>query len=701
MGIGFLVPAFLIGLAALAVPVFLHLLNKERKGVIAFPSLMFLERVQYREIRRQTIRHPLLLALRCLALALLAAAFARPFFDRDPALAADAGSARELVVLLDRSYSMGHGTRWARARDATRRELAGLGPADHASVVAFDDRATALGGPETPPEALGAALDTLAPADRSTRLGPALAAARELLAASARPRREVVIVSDLQRLAWDGREDGRLPADAAVRLVDLSDSAAANALVSGVELAREWQGDRQRVTVVARVVNRGGTALRSRPVSLELQGRTVETRTVDIPANGAATVRFAAAALPAGVTRAVVRLAPDALPKDDAYHFTLSRDQALRVLVVVSPDAPARRSLYLRRALALGDRPPFQADVRELPAVTADLLSGYDVVVLNDAPFPGGAAGRRLAERVRAGMGLVAVLGDRSDPRRWPADGAALLPADAGAVTDRSTDNGGRLGTVDRSHPVFTPFAGARSGDFSATRFLRYRPLALRDSADGLAQLDDGSVLLAERAAGRGTVLAWGTTLDDFWSDFALQPVYLPFVHGLVRRAAGYDPEPIARTVGQLVALQAGTDDSPPVATVVAPSGGRERRAAATPGADASRATTPGARAALELGEAGFYELLAENGTVTRVLAANADRAESELEAWDPTELAATLVSRDSLATAGATGAPTAAEREGRQRVWWLLLVAAFAVLLVETALGNRISRRPAVAAAG
>ena len=126
----------------------------------------------------------------------------------------------------------------------------------------------------------------------------------------------------------------------------------------------------------------------------------------------------------------------------------------------------------------------------------------------------------------------------------------------------------------------------------------------------------------------------------------------------------------------------------------------RERRAA-TPGAAASRATTPGARAALELGEAGVYELLAENGTVTRVLAANADRTESELEAWDPTELAATLVSRDSLATAGAAGAPTAAEREGRQRVWWLLLVAAFAVLLVETALGNRISRRPAVAAAG
>ncbi len=305
MGIGFLVPAFLVGLAALAVPVFLHLLNRERKGVIPFPSLMFLEHVQYREIRRQTIRHPLLLALRCLALVLLAAAFARPFFDRDPVLAADAGAARELVVLLDRSYSMGHGGRWARARDAVRQSFAGLGPEDHASVVAFDDRAVPLGGAEMEAAALSAALDTLSPGPRTTRLAPALAAAREILAASSRPRREVVIVSDLQRLAWDGRDEGRLPADADVRLVDLSDSASANALVSGVELSREWQGERQRVTVVARVVNRGAERLQGRAVSLELQGRVVETKNTDIPANGAAMVRFAAAALPAGVTRAV------------------------------------------------------------------------------------------------------------------------------------------------------------------------------------------------------------------------------------------------------------------------------------------------------------------------------------------------------------------------------------------------------------
>src|SRR5438552_3524537 len=102
----FLAPAFLAGLAAIAVPVLIHLIHRERKVVIEFPSLMFLERIPYKSVRRQKIRHLLLLILRCAALALLVAAFARPFFQKHRPPITGRG-ARELVVLLDRSSSMG------------------------------------------------------------------------------------------------------------------------------------------------------------------------------------------------------------------------------------------------------------------------------------------------------------------------------------------------------------------------------------------------------------------------------------------------------------------------------------------------------------------------------------------------------------------------------------------------------------------
>src|SRR6478609_4735740 len=98
----FLAPAFLGGLAAIAVPVIIHLIHRERKAVIEFPSLMFLERIPYRSVRRQKIRHLFLLILRCIAVALLVAAFARPFFEKQHTAIAGTG-AREVVVLLDNS----------------------------------------------------------------------------------------------------------------------------------------------------------------------------------------------------------------------------------------------------------------------------------------------------------------------------------------------------------------------------------------------------------------------------------------------------------------------------------------------------------------------------------------------------------------------------------------------------------------------
>jgi hypothetical protein len=78
--LAFLVPAFLAGLVALTIPVLVHLRHKERKDPVRFPSLMFLRRIPFREVRRQQIQHWPLFLLRALAVALLVLAFARPFF---------------------------------------------------------------------------------------------------------------------------------------------------------------------------------------------------------------------------------------------------------------------------------------------------------------------------------------------------------------------------------------------------------------------------------------------------------------------------------------------------------------------------------------------------------------------------------------------------------------------------------------------
>ena len=53
----FLTPAFFLGALALAIPVIIHLTNREKKEIVEFPSLMFLRRIPYR-VRHEQAAQP-------------------------------------------------------------------------------------------------------------------------------------------------------------------------------------------------------------------------------------------------------------------------------------------------------------------------------------------------------------------------------------------------------------------------------------------------------------------------------------------------------------------------------------------------------------------------------------------------------------------------------------------------------------------
>ncbi|HEX3375850.1 MAG TPA: BatA domain-containing protein, partial [Candidatus Acidoferrales bacterium] len=76
---GFLAPWFLAGMAALAVPFYVHLLRRHTTTPRLFSSLMFFEHRTQSSIKHRRLRYLLLLSLRALLFLLLALAFANPF----------------------------------------------------------------------------------------------------------------------------------------------------------------------------------------------------------------------------------------------------------------------------------------------------------------------------------------------------------------------------------------------------------------------------------------------------------------------------------------------------------------------------------------------------------------------------------------------------------------------------------------------
>src|SRR5688572_16406299 len=202
----FLAPLALIAIAALAIPVLLHLTQREKKQIVRFPSLMFVRRIPYQSVRRRKLHNLLLLALRLAALALIILAFARPLIrGNDPQQAAGTG-ARELVVLVDTSYSMGFADRWERARAAAHAAIDGISAGDRASLVFFASGAEIALRSTPERERLRAAVAAAKPSAGSTRYAPALKVAGSILSESTLPRREVVLISDFQRTGWRGEE---------------------------------------------------------------------------------------------------------------------------------------------------------------------------------------------------------------------------------------------------------------------------------------------------------------------------------------------------------------------------------------------------------------------------------------------------------------------------------------------------------------
>ncbi|MEM7353010.1 MAG: BatA and WFA domain-containing protein [Acidobacteriota bacterium] len=720
MGFSLLAPLFLAGLVALAAPIWIHLTARDRRDVQRFPSLKFLTRLPYRQMRRQRLRHPWLFALRALAVVLLVLAFCRPWVGRDGAAAADAG--KEVVFALDRSYSMAYGDTWQRALRALRERVQSLGPTDRAALVTFADEAEVVAAATADTASILGLLETLQPGAGRTRFDPALRLADQLLGDSPVAEREVVLISDLQANAWQQRGGGRsatapLAPGITLALEDLSTAVAMNVLITSVEVHSVVGDSGAQWLMDVRLENRSPEPLRDLPVAVTLEAEEVAQESIDLPAGGSATIRLGPIPQRDRPVPATVRIvgAPeeerrDPLTIDDSFHLVLAPAPPLPVLVIESASARADATTYLRRALGvpagsalsgssaepeLTGLPAFEILTRRVPQVRRADIEAAALVILHDSPWPDGDSGQALTEWLAAGGGVWMILGSRS---------ASSLPQPMMAswreAVDRLDRQGASLASVDYHHPSLAIFGGAAGGNLAGPRFFRYRPITeppavSADSGDEgtvLARYTDGAVALAEYHHGNGRLLLWGSPLDNRWSNLPLQPVFLPFVHQVCRYLGGRQAMRSWYPAGQRVDLDAALAAVPPTAegaessprVLISPSG---RRATIDPSGEATFA---------RLSEAGFYELRSEGDGVeaTLQLAVNVDRAESDLTPLDGAAFvaASTAVPSPHSATGdgAARSAPTAAERERGQSAWWFLAVAATVLLVVESLWSNR-----------
>ena len=215
---------FLSGAAAIAAPVLIHLLARRRFRRIRWAAMDFLVDAERRNRRRVRMEEWILLALRCLAVLLIAFVISRPFI-RPGGLASALGGSRqtERIFILDDSFSMayaaGDRSSFELAKgavrtliDAIRRET----PDDTVTILRMSatsspvESGTYLDPAQT--EALLARLDALTPSNRAIEVSSVIAGTVDYLERSESiVGAAVYFISDFQAHNWlaaGGTEDG-------------------------------------------------------------------------------------------------------------------------------------------------------------------------------------------------------------------------------------------------------------------------------------------------------------------------------------------------------------------------------------------------------------------------------------------------------------------------------------------------------------
>lgn len=536
-------------LAALAIPVLLHLLFRNRPRTVDLGTLQFLRIVLSDNARRRRLKRWILLALRLACVALLALLFARPYLLATEPPTVD----RLLVVLVDRSASMGFGAPgrpFDRALAEARATIAAAGSKAQVEIALFDSAVAPVkslsgSGPVAP-----------APSAAGTDYAAALAWARDRCASSRKAYRDVYVFTDLQRTGLDRGERVAMPAGVEVRVVDVGRTLPKNVAVTGLSASPSTVRPGGSATVTARVFNGSIKPLAGVPVRLHLESggaaRDLD-RTVDLAGGATAEVAFALEDLPEGLWRgsAAVEVEGDVLALDDRRYLALVVAPPVVVrLIDGDPGANTANAetYFLEAALRLAPRGEQFADSPFDPSVVAadapgraamERLSDVGAVVLANVGALADVDLDNLSRFVASGGGLIVFTGDRVGPAMGQALVAAGLGVGKVVGPVEDIELPWRLSRWDTAHPIFAPFADPEHGDLRRTMFTTITRIEPDPSARVLASFRGGHPALLERAHGRGRVLWFTSSCDRDWGDWPRGRMFVPLVHQMVSYALG------------------------------------------------------------------------------------------------------------------------------------------------------------------
>lgn len=411
----FLQPILLAALPLIALPIVIHLINRQRHRTIAWGAMMFLLDAKRMTRGIARLRYWLIMAMRMLAIATLVFAVARPLASGRMGLALG-GAPDTTIIVLDRSASMEQQdveTGETKRTSALRKLMALMQTLGKSPNVVLIENAENRALPVDSPESL-LQLPAASATDTASDMPAMLQTALDYVIANRSGRTDIWVCSDMQTTDWkadDGRwaglresfaplegvrfyilaYPGNAPKNLTIQVenarVGVADQT--NQLVLDVVVQRPSSGDQPVDVPLEFVINGARSVVNIEMTDIEyrLQGHTVAL-------DGQARSGWGYVELPA-----------DANLHDNRFYFVFG-DAPERHTVIVSDEPRVSRPMQIASISPVDPALSYTADVHspnQLDGVDWDAAS----MVLWQTALPVGDVAQRLSEFVESGRPVI------------------------------------------------------------------------------------------------------------------------------------------------------------------------------------------------------------------------------------------------------------------------------------------------------
>lgn len=531
--------------------------------------MRFLIAATKKQSRRMKVEQLLLLAIRTLAVLLVALALSRPTSETLGEYFQSEGPKHRIIVI-DATFSMGYApsgrTRFDRAKDLARQIIGGSRQGDAINLVRISDSAPHLvvRRPAYQSAAVMEEIDQLTLNDERVDASVVLKEMQELTSlAPELSRKEIYFITDLQAATWAPNQSTevqnirlelqKLADRTKIFWLDVGEPVASNMAITNLRADDQFVLSNRATRIAANIKNFSAAPVSSQLVELVLDGRLADTKRVDVPAGQEIQTEFAPT-FTGGEHRVEVRLTPDALPVDDTRRLAIPVRDELQVLLIngkPSGEPMGNATDFLKLALApeLPNRtltsPIRPTVIREGELLGTDLSRFDCVFVCNVGLFT-----EREAEVLRgyldAGGGVVFCLGDQVRIDNYNqvlhSGKQPLLPASLieriGDIKTKSDSF--EFDAGDFTHPIVAPFQGNPGAGLERTKtFVYIKANVDQERGANIAlRFRTGDPAIIDAPYGRGRVILMTTSIDREWSTWAVWGHSLiPLMHETVHYA--------------------------------------------------------------------------------------------------------------------------------------------------------------------